>query len=259
MKISNFPASASGIQIDVLLDTAKLVVNASDSSFSFDPADYFIGDHAIKTIFKNIAGFATDTSYFKVFPAVTPVVKASADITNVINLSTPVTITATNIGGGGTNPLYSFAKDKGFINILQVQSSNNKLVIEPGSLEVGNNWIYVRMLTNELCYSNSTGSDSINITRDAATGIVDLDNPGRIIRVYPNPFSEKITIDGLISSKKYLINIYYTTGQIKLSKYVINQLSINLNTGDLTKGVYWLSIYDDIHRKFLGSVKIIKQ
>ena len=88
---------------------------------------------------------------------------AFSDITNVVNLSLPVNITATNYEAGGTSPLYTFAKDRSFTDILQSEGANNKLVLNPNTLNVGNDWVYTRMKTSETCYSIQFAIDSINI------------------------------------------------------------------------------------------------
>ena len=233
IKIINFPDSASMTKVDVKLDTVKMEINRLDSSFAFNTTEYSPGTHFIKTSFTNAVGASIDTQQFLIQPAIIPVVKASADITNVTNLNNPVTLTSTNTSGGGIAPLYTYSKNLSFTDILQGESSNTQFILDPRTLNIGNNWIYIRMKTSETCYAYQFSIDSINITRDAITGITDPDNPGKFIAINPNPFLNHIYISGLNPVKKYSITIYTVSGIHLFTKTIYNTSSIMLSEVNL--------------------------
>ncbi len=259
IKIANYPPTDEGYSVTAKLDNDNLVVSVTDSSFSFSPSAYAEGNHVINTTFTNVAGSSTDTSNIFIKSMVTPIVKVTSNITNVVDLSIPVTLTSTNMAGGGGSPAYTFAWDLSFTNILQGPGSNNLLVIEPTKLTIGNNWIYSRMKTSENCYSQQFAVDSINIIREAITGITDPDEPGKIIKIYPNPFVNQVYINGLNTAKKYIIVLYPVSGQSIFSKTIYNSSAVTIPYPGLTSGTYFLTIYNASKGKFLGTAKLIKE
>ena len=126
-----------------------------------------------------MSGVKTFTENFANTLAITPDVNLSANITNVINLAAPVIVTATNATAGGTAPLYTFAKNRAFTTIVQAEGASNVLNLDPATLAIGDNWIFVRMKSSASCITTQSVTDSIKIIRDQATGITDPDNPGR--------------------------------------------------------------------------------
>lgn len=257
-KIINLPAAGSGITVTVKLDTVTLTT-AADSSFSFAVTSLAAGTHHITVSFSNSSATQTTTADFTIMAAVTPDVNVSANITHITNLTDPVVITAVNAAGGGKAPLYTFAWNRTFTNIIQTGSSNNTLTVSPSSFAIGDNPVYVNMKTSETCYTSQTNIDSISIRRDQATGIVDPEMPGLVINVYPNPSNGPVTIDGLSSAKNYTITIFNLHGQVIYTKHVTNHSKVDISRmGDAT-GIYMISIYDDKKNRLLGSVKLIKQ
>ena len=257
-KINNLPANGSGTSVEVKLDGTALSVGA-DSTFGFNVSTLAPGSHAITVKFSNVSGSKTTTHNFFVSEAVLPEVNVSANITTITNLATPVVITATNAAGGGTAPKYTFAKDRNFNTILQAEGNSNIYNLDPSTLAVGENWIYVRMKTSETCFILQTNTDSIKLIRDQSTGIIDPDNPNRIINVYPNPFDQEILINGLNSGKTYSINLYNSYGQLMYKQRVTGRSSTNLNRIALPGGIYLLSIFDEEKKILLGTVKISKK
>jgi hypothetical protein len=257
-KITNLPLIGSGINVAVQLDATTLSV-AADSSFSFDPGTLATGSHSVNITYSNLAGNKSTAFNFSITTTVTPDVNVSANITNVTNLANPVIVTATNAAGGGTSPLYTFAKDKAFTNLLKAESSSDSIHITPTNLTVGDNWIYVRMKSSAACYTAQTNIDSIDVRRDQSTGIIDVDDPSRVINIYPNPFRDRFTIDGLNAGKIYTVMIYNLQGQIIFQQKVTNKNTIEIPGLKPTATVYWLSIYDDRKQKLIGTVKMLKQ
>jgi Secretion system C-terminal sorting domain len=259
IRIGNFPNATSGTQVGATLDAVAWPVNAADSSLSINVDTLSIGSHTLIVRFSNTIGTVSDTLSFVVHAASTPVVRLSANITHVVNLSDSVRLEATDSAGGGTHPLYTFATDRNFQHVLQNQSANNNLAIAPSTLVVGNNWIYVDMKTSASCSVVQNGVDSINIVRDLSTGIVDIDNPGQVIGIYPNPIKDQFTINGLSTAKKYSITLYGVNGQIVFSGEAKYQGSLNIVCGREPAGVYILGIYDETKNRILGNVKLIKE
>ena len=257
-KVSNMPLTGSGTTVEIKLDDVVLVVGA-DSSFAFNVSTLSSGSHAITAKFTNAAGSKTTTHNFFVTEAVLPEVNVSANITTILNLASPVVITASNAVGGGVSPKYTFAKDRSFNTILQAEGNSNIYNLDPSTLTVGENWIYVRMKTSETCYILQTNTDSIKLIRDQSTGIIDPDNPNRIINVYPNPFDQEILINGLSTGKTYSINLYNSYGQLMFKQRVVRRSSTNLNRIVLPGGIYLLSIFDEEKKVLLGTVKISKK
>ncbi len=257
-KITNLPAAASGITVTVKLDATVLSV-AADSTFSFDVNPLTVANHTITVSFSNGSDNKTFTDVFSIAATVTPDVNVSANITNITNLATPVIITGTNASGGGTAPLYSFAKDRTFTTILQAEGINNILNIDPSSLTIGDNWIYIRMKSNATCITSQISIDSIKLVRDMLTGITDPDNPGTIISLYPNPFNKQVFINGLSAGKSYMISITNLNGQLIQQNKISNRTNVELVLKTSKAGTYLLTIYDEKKKLSLGTMKIIKQ
>ncbi|MGB3006992.1 MAG: T9SS type A sorting domain-containing protein [Chitinophagaceae bacterium] len=245
----------SRVHATAKLDASPLTFT-TDSTFTFDPSLLSPGNHRI-TVFLSIG---TDSMYtvkdFTVLAASTPDVNISASTTTVTNLN-PVIVTATNASGGGTSPLFTFAKNRTFTTILQVESSNNVMNLDPVTLSVGANWIYVRMKTSNTCYISETNIDSINITLSLATGISDIDFPNQQINVYPNPFNEALMIKGLQSSKTYTVSLVNQFGQTLILRTIRSSTDVKIKQ-NFTKGSYWLKIYDNSKKRLLGTIGLIK-
>jgi hypothetical protein len=226
---------------------------------SFTASALTAGPHNLVVTYSNVTDTKTTTAGFTVIAAAAPDVNLTANTTNVVNLANPVVVTATNASGGGKNPLYTFAWNNSFTNIAQAESSNNILNITASSLALGDNKVYVKMKTSEDCYAVQTNIDSITIRRDMSTGITDIDNPGQVITIYPNPVKGPITIKGLSAAKTYTFTIVNLRGQVVYTKRVANQSTINITEFNGVSGVYWLTIYDEKKNNTLGSVQLIKQ
>jgi hypothetical protein len=176
----------------------------------------------------------------------------------VTSSSAPVIITATNKSGGGTSPTYTFAKDRNLINILQPEGTSNFLNIDPTSLNMGVNQIYVRMKTSDSCYAFQTNTDSIQIVKNSTTGIIDLDFPNQTITNFPNPSSQYMTITGINSSKTYLFIIRNELGENVNQVQVGSANTTNLYIGNLKSDNYWLTVFDYNKNKLIGTIPFIK-
>ena len=257
-KLSNLPSPNSGITTRVTLDNDVLPV-AGDSTFTFNINFIALGVHKLTVTYSNAYDADTVLMSFAVRPSVAPNVNVSANITNVTNLANPVIVTATNAAGGGTTPLYTFAKDRDFTTILQNESGNNILNLNPADLQIGDNWIYVRMKSSLTCFTVQTNIDSILLKRDAVTGIIDVENPGKVINIYPNPFDREIKISGLMPTKNYELSIVGLDGKKLLQKQIQNNTQASVTIQSASTGIYFLNLYNKRNHRLIGSVRIVKQ
>lgn len=255
-KISNLPLAGSGTTASAMIDNKPLTI-AADSTVRFNPDTLSAGAHNLVITYVNAGGVRSTTQTFQVSMAVTPVVKITASPNPVISLTAPVIFTANNNAGGGTAPLYTFAKDKSFTQIVQAESASATYTLQPNTLLVGDNKFYVRMKSNATCYTALTAIDSIVIKRDAATGIIDPDNPGQSIVVFPNPFDKQLNVSGLNSGKTYLVLLTSSGGQVHYRAQVRNKRVLTIPVTGLNPGLYWITLYDT-KKNLLGSEKVIK-
>ncbi|HEX6429497.1 MAG TPA: T9SS type A sorting domain-containing protein, partial [Niastella sp.] len=257
-KLTNNPATGRNINVSVRLDAVSLPV-AADSTFSFAVASLSTSSHRLSVTYTDASSADSVVYIFTVATAATPDVNVNSNISTVSNLSDDVVINAVNAAGGGANPLYTFAKDRAITSILQAESAANTLTIQPNTLSVGSNWIYVRMKSSATCYTVQANIDSIKIERATVTGITDVDYPNQVIKIYPNPFSRIISITGLNTGKAYTIIINNPKGQQVYSHQVKNVNSYTVNKQGLLSGQYWLSIYDNSKKRLIGTVPLIKE
>jgi len=256
IKILNLPDT--GTSVSVTLDSTRLSI-ASDSSFSFNTTDQTAGMHAITVIYSNAVGARTLTDSFTIIAPVSPRVKLSSNISIVTNLVDPLIITATNLSGGGANPLYTFAGDRSITAILQPEGSINSLSLSPAILAIGANRIYARMRTSDTCYTVPTNIDSVQIIRNAVVGIVDPDFADQPIEAFPNPFSQSVSISGFNRGKIYWITINNSLGEIIYQQILSNGNTLNIATSLLSGGSYWLNIFDYKKSKLIGTMLIFKK
>lgn len=258
VKILNLPATGSNVTVVIKIDGVA-VPTAADSTFSFNPATLAEGSHTIAVEFSNSTDTRIKSSTFNITGAVNPNVDLSANITNITNIAMPVIVSATNTAGGGNSPLFTFALDRNFTNIIRQESIIHILNIDASTLAIGDNKIFVRMKTSAACFVVNTAVDSIVLVRSSVTGINDPDMPGQAINIYPNPFMDKITINGLSTSKIYTFRLFNLEGKLLSSKRVSGRSTILIESQHQPTGIYWLSIYDEKSNKLLGTVKLIKE
>lgn len=256
VRIANLPAAGSGITVKVLLDSTVLTVKA-DSTFAIHPSALAAGKHNI------IVTFSRDTIQkqlslsFNITPAVTPALDVTVNVNPITTDSIPVVITATNVSGGGKQPLYTFAWDRDFINQLQLEGANNAVTVTPAEFKLGDNWVYARVRTSDQCYTTQTGIDSIKINKTNITAVVDVDNPDKPLIIYPNPFRDQISVNGLQPAKVYIFSLYDVQGKLLLQQRVVNQTRAVINPPAGTGGIYILRVYDEKTKRLLGAQKLV--
>jgi len=257
VKIANLPAIGSGIAVEVLLDSTRVLAVAADSTFTIDPAVLSTGRHSISVTFSYDTIQKRLPLSFMVTSAVTPSLDVSVNVNPITTDSIPVTITATNVTGGGKQPLYTFARDRYFINQLQLESNNNSVTVDPAGFELGANVVYARVRTSDQCYTSQTGIDSITINKTNITAVVDVDNPGQPVIIYPNPFREQISVNGLQATKAYILSLYDIQGKLLLHQRVVNKTKAEVRPPAAGGSIYILRIYDEKAQKLIGSQKLV--
>jgi hypothetical protein len=156
---------------------------------------------------------------------------------------TDVTVTADNNRVIPINPARSF-------------------IIDPSTYSVGAHTVKV-LFKHKL--------DSISITRSftisspfapmmMANRKFDVPGEGGPLNVSPNPFNQQIMITGLDANKNYTLRLYDAQGRAVLTDRSFNQnrKALQLNGNSLTKGVYFLEIYDDSSKEFIKTIKLLK-
>lgn len=114
---------------------------------------------------------------------------------------------------------------------------------DPNSAGVGNHIITYNYTDGNNC----TNSDIVAITIIGCTGIED--NMNETIVVYPNPFTNSITINGIETQSETVL--YNTLGEV-IRKWIITETNNSINTENLRSGVYFIKINSILK-------KIIKQ
>lgn len=255
--VTNMPAASGGVMVKAKVDNGVVAVG-TDGRISLSVSSLSVGTHTLSVVFANSAGADTATASFLIYASTTPVVHVSSNSTAVNGPSQQVTLSASAVLGGGSAPLYTFAKDAGFSAIVQAESPVNTITLNGSSLAMGNNLFFVRMKSSDSCSTAQYAVDSIVIVHNAGSGgLVDMDHPDQIINVGPNPFVRKITITGLQPDKSYGISLVNRDGKEMIFLHVKGQQQSDLTTGDLNQGIYYLRVYDESSHRVIGSVVLL--
>lgn len=153
--------------------------------------------------------------------------------------------------------MYTFAWDRNFINQLQLEGNSNSVTVDPAEFKLGDNVVYTRVRTSDQCYTSQTGIDSITINKTNITAVVDVDNPGQPVIIYPNPFREQISVNSLQATKTYILSLYDVQGKLLLHQRVVNKTKTELRPPQAGGSMYILRIYDEKAQKLIGTQKLI--
>lgn len=257
IKIVNLPSAGSNVDVTVLLDSTTALLVAADSTFTINPGVLSPGEHHISVTFSYDTIQMNLALTFNITSAVTPSLDISVNVNPITTDSVPVIITATNISGGGKQPLYTFARDRNFSNQLQMESVDNSATVAPTQFSVGSNMVYARVRTSEQCYTSQTGIDSVIVNKTNITAIVDVDNPGQPVTIYPNPFREQVSVNGLQPTKTYIISLYDLQGKLLMHQRVVNKTKTEIRPPAANGAIYILRVYDEKAKKLLGAQKLV--
>lgn len=256
VKIINMPAPASGISTSVLLDSV-IQLPVTDSIFTIVPDSLSAGSHTITVVFAYDTIQQQLTRSFDITAPVTPDVNVTVNVNPIVSDTVPVIITAINAGSGGKQPLYTFAWDAGFNDQIQLESSNDKATVSPAEFKLGDNRVYVRMRSSDNCTTTSTAIDSIKINKTNITAIVDVNAPGHTIHIYPNPFRGQLTLRGFQPLGAYIISLYDAQGRLLYQRRIVNNTQVQLQVPVTSGNIYLLNVYDEQHKKVLGTEKLL--
>lgn len=256
IQIANLPAGASAW---VRLNSIALPISAGNT-FILTPSQLATGNYTLRIGYGNEAGQSSTAYTFGITPPSTPAISVSGNRSVVTSLTDQVLISAANKGGGGNSPKFSFAKDRDFTYIIQAEGPVNTITIQATDLANGDNWIFARMKTSDSCFTQSSATDSIKLTRHTDThGISDPDNPGIFIVGYPNPFTQFIVLSGFSPAKTYAVDVYNSLGLRMQTKVVSNLPTCTLYTGDWAGGSYWIRITDTKQNRRLGTMHVSRR
>jgi hypothetical protein len=257
------------------LDNNTISIGA-DSTVSVDPSTLSVGEHRLVVSFSN--GFETTNSEvaFSVVAAQTPGVSLGASATALNKDVTTSTLTATAGSAAGNGAQFTFAKDREFTSILRAEASANTYILSASDLTSGNNRLYVRMRSSEVCLTATTAIDSIDITLDTTTtqppppppppppptpsskGFVDPEHPNTIINIFPNPVDDHITIRGLQPSKQYQVRIVNMNGQLVKSQSFSGIETATIGNLAVLKGNLILSLIDQRKKSVIGTTSLVR-
>ncbi|HEY8917137.1 MAG TPA: T9SS type A sorting domain-containing protein [Chitinophaga sp.] len=257
VKILNLPAATSGIAVSVLLDSTVNLPVAADSTFTILPDSLVAGTHTITVTFEHDTTQKQLTREFTIIAPATPDVNVTVNVNPITSDTIPVVITAANAAGGGKLPLYTFAWDRNFTDQIQMESTNDKATVQPSEFKLGDNWVYVRMRSSDNCTTTPTATDSIKINKTNITAIVDVNAPGRMIHIYPNPFRGQLTLKGFQPTGTYVISLYNAQGRLLKQQRIVNNTQVQLQVPVTSGNIYLLNIYDEKNKKMLGTEKLL--
>lgn len=112
---------------------------------------------------------------------------------------------------------------------------------------INNNGVYFDVVTQSGCRSNSSNLITIN-----NASIKDQTNH-KFVKVYPNPFNDKIIIENLNLNDYFDINIYNGLGMKIMESHLYDQLEINLS--DYTSDLFILEIMNNKKREYIKLIK----
>ena len=248
ISISNMPSSGSGVTVTGTLDGQAVNIPTA-GTITLQPQNLSVGVHTVAVVFTNSTGTDSTHALFQIVPVVTPAVKLTTNLTLITASTTSIELIATDLSAGATTPLYTFARDAGFTNIVRTQGQADSATVAVSTLAPGNNVFYVKMQIGDSCVSSSTATDSIVVVMPADTS---GSTQGGHVMLGPNPFTGNVIISNLQSNKSYGIALANSSGQVLITQVVQGQTQAVLLTSDLLRGVYFLRVYD------LGNGKTVK-
>jgi uncharacterized repeat protein (TIGR01451 family) len=208
----------------------------------FNPAVAGVGLHKIIATKTNGAcPDSKDTVTITVNALVLPDVNITAS-QNILSSATAYSdLSVISIAGGGTNPLYSFATDRNFNQLLRAESASNSFRVLPQMLAFGANRVYVRMKSNFNCVTTNTALDSIQITLSISTpGKEELE---KALKIFPNPNDGKFgfRIETGVNDRVSIRLLDMNGKQVFAQDYGLVQqynFSKPVNVSQLQKGIY---------------------
>lgn len=110
---------------------------------------------------------------------------------------------------------------------------------DPGVAGIGYNTIYYSYTDSSLC----TSIDSVTVLVDGCAGITGASVESELVRVYPNPFGDFVTIEFQTSLKEpYHIQVFDLIGRCVYNNEYCEDQQVIIDKKDLVTGVYHLVV-----------------
>ncbi|PJC61813.1 MAG: hypothetical protein CO022_07825 [Flavobacteriales bacterium CG_4_9_14_0_2_um_filter_32_27] len=104
------------------------------------------------------------------------------------------------------------------------------------------------------CQAKQRGYNNININCATTNTDASINNNNNLIAIFPNPAQNELNFETPFELINAEIKIYNQLGQIEKSMSNINARKINIETTDLSSGVYFIVLQNidrQVHRKFI--------
>lgn len=248
--LSNVPPASDSAVVWVSLDGRAISVNGG-GGFALQPAALSPGPHGLVAVYANRIESDTLVAGFSVVKAATPAVGLSSSTYTITATTGNVVLTASDLSGGGSTPLFTFAKDRGFSSVFRTEGPDSVLTLAATAFAIGNNPVYVRMRTSDTCYTVATAIDSISIAEAAPDTL-----PQAALRVDPNPFTDQLHVTGLKSTDVYSVSLLNSVGMEVYETRVAGATGEVLYTGRYPAGVYLVRVFDETTGRLVRLVKL---
>ncbi|MDR0799551.1 MAG: T9SS type A sorting domain-containing protein [Dysgonamonadaceae bacterium] len=172
--------------------------------------------------------------------------------TRTVPLNTTVTLDGSkSIDPDGTIVKYEWKQVDSHAALTINQTLTNP-VATVASLQANKLYVFQLTVTDN---QGATGSANVRImATDGTTGFFGTETSE--LKLYPNPFTDRLIIDTNGSESMNRIVLYSITGQAVLEENIRGLSSIILNTSHLDKGYYILTIFSD---NAVVSKKVLKK
>ncbi|MBV4355902.1 FG-GAP-like repeat-containing protein [Pinibacter aurantiacus] len=233
--VKNSPENNSGVSVSAMID-AKPVSVTANQNIQFLPDTLAEGSHTLTITFTGALLKSVKSATFTIRKPAAPEVKLGASTNNVAaTATTMIVLTATNKGGGGSIPKFTFATDRNFVGIVQQEGTGNSANLDPVSLNFGTNLLYVRMRTSDSCYAYQTAMDSVVITKSQPSPqLGDLPSP-----ICKNAQTQYLTITNFPEANKGL-NVQVTIDTIRTTVLPDHRIAFSPDT--LKEGAHTLTV-----------------
>ena len=110
------------------------------------------------------------------------------------------------------------------------------------------NWLFsVYSSDSNTGYVTGAGNTFLKTNNDGVTNIVNALSTKSNFSIYPNPATQKITIEfNQEMAQKFWISIYNIKGELVYSQILQNQNSVDIDVSDLIHGLYMVKIQTKI-------------
>jgi len=138
---------------------------------------------------------------------------------------------------------------------------DHTFIISPSSYTTGTHHLKVSFkhkldsisITRSFTITNAlsplmVGGDKLLVTQEAGP-----------LSVWPNPFSEQLTVTGLDANKTYILQLFDVQGKTVLTDRSFNQSKkvLELNGNLFIKGIYYLQVQDAGTKEIVKTIKVL--